>query len=150
MNNSIFLANGYTDHMVDDALLQLAHIDPSFIPCKGTKPFHLLILLMLNPFVDKPLAFGVLADDIRSPRQALTGPGHGYWNIANIGTKTGVYIIDSRHITGDPVDDRAARFDARLRHTDISYKQSQSESKRLAKARQQYYAARADQLDLGL
>lgn len=150
MINSIFLANGYIDLMVNEALLRLAHIAPSFMPRKGTKPFHLLILPLLNPVVDKPLAFGVLADDIRSPRQALTEPGRGYWNITNVGTKRGVYIIDRKHFTGDPGDDRAARFDSRLRHTDRSLKQCQNETKRLSKATQQYDEARSDQLYLDL
>ena len=150
MNNSIFLANGYTDEIVKEALLRLTHVAPSFLPCNGTKPFQLLILLMLNPFVDKALALRVLADDPRSPLQALTGANCGHWNIDNVGKKTGVYIIDRRHLTGDPVDDRAARSEARLRFTGRSYKQSKSESLRLARALQQYCAARSDQLDLGL
>ena len=71
-----------------------------------------------------------LGDDPRSALQQLRGERHGFWNVLNVGDVKGVYMLDPRHLCGDPILDQAARLEREIQFRRESYEQASSEERR--------------------
>tara|TARA_R110000796_G_scaffold126971_3_gene242140 strand:- start:917 stop:1366 length:450 start_codon:yes stop_codon:yes gene_type:complete len=143
------LVDHFPQYQIEQADRSIAHVDRRFVPSRLSNAYVFLILLIISGQVSKSEALRILGDDPRSPLQALTSKTNGYWHVANIGTKLAVYELDKRHLSGNIEDDRNARFEARLRLTDRSYKQCRREINRLNRATEDYCAARTHQMDMG-
>ena len=146
--DSYYSIQRLSDESMEAALKRLDHIERSRMPAKGSKAFTLLILLVLNEFLEKDKALAYLNDDPRSPLQQLRGRQYGYWNIHNVGEKKAVYVLDSRHLISEPRSDTKARLEARVVLADRSYKQCLRESQRIAKAYGEFCSAHSGQLNL--
>ncbi|WP_341218013.1 hypothetical protein [Neptunomonas phycophila] len=91
----------------------------------------------------------ILGDSLRWPLQSLMGKPY-HWNILNHSEKgsRGVYQLDPRHFSGDPIDDAQARRERRQVLANKSFKQALRESKRIRKAAAEVRRANEEQLDL--
>ncbi|MFT4574459.1 MAG: hypothetical protein ACI85E_001666 [Marinomonas primoryensis] len=115
-----------------DEILETAPLN--FIPPQNTQAYTLLATLSDGRPHHKGELIAVLADDPRSPRQALASERYGCWLIHNVGDKKAVYQLDERHLSGDIEADRDARVIALKRLKDNSMGISAREVRRFHRA----------------
>jgi len=150
MNDFTLVADWYTDKQINCDLLSVDHVAQQYMRKRSIEYFQLQILYVIRSPVDKKVALRALVYGPSAPPLVLTWPSIKYCDIDKIDKDPGVYIAHRSHLTGNQLDVRSARFETILRFTDSSCKQSLSDSQRLEKVRQRYYAASSDQPDLCL
>jgi len=123
-----------------DALL---YLPSNYFPIMGSKAYKLLGILADGlPHPTEELLIS-LKRDPRSPLQQLWGDTRGFWLIHNIGTTTGLYLLDPRHLSGDMELDSQARLESEVDYRERSKKKSEQGAVRLPKAIEDVSAAKA-------
>ncbi len=112
----------------------LFYLPSQYMPKATTQAYKLLAVLADGHRHDKQELMVVLADDPRSPLQALRGESHWFWLIHNIGSHKGIYQLDKRHLSGDRDIDFEARKQAEIEFRECSRKQAERETNRLPRA----------------
>lgn len=130
----------------------LKHVPRSFIPGPQTQAYQVLCLLsdgQKHPYKD---FLSLLGRDPRSPLQELRGPDLGFWMIHNVGSTEGVYQLDARHLSGDPLKDSEARQERERAYLTESKERAEKQAERLPEARErlQELRFREAQGELGL
>jgi len=113
----------------------------TFMPSEDTNANKLLTFLsdgMLHSTVEIEKQLNIC---VRSALQQLGGKRLGFWLIHNIGKNSGLYVLDSRHLSGDLSKDMEARVISKKRYTGRSLTHCESESLRIHQAKSDYLEA---------
>ncbi len=121
---------------------EFLHIASAYIPPTTSPAYQLLALFADGENHKKTEIIALLGDDPRSALQQLRSERFGYWNILNVGDVKGVYLLDPRHLSGNPTLDVMARLDRELTLRDKSYQQAVSEASRQGEALEKFMMAR--------
>lgn len=121
--------------------LLFPHVHPDNLPLEHTQAGQMLrTIANSGTYSTKRLCIALGGSDPRSARQALTNSTYGYWNIINKTARggMGVYQLDPRHLTGNPLDDAIARAEAKRRLLKCSKDLAESETRRQPLALERY------------
>jgi hypothetical protein len=116
-------------------------------PPFGTKPFILLMELINGEPVLKTALFDIFSDGLRSPLQQLEGDSFENWLIHRIKDDRNVIIgfqLDSRHLSGDPKIDAAARRERKKEFKKDSLREARLGKKREPKALCEFLEAKQE------
>lgn len=119
-------------------MINLQHVPRQFMPKPDTQAYQVLNLLsdgLIHPYSE---FLELLEYDPRSPLQSLRGEELGFWMVSRLSgdpsSKRGAYQLDSRHLSGNKLDDSQARQERKRHYLEDSKTQAEREAARLPNA----------------
>lgn len=115
--------------------LRFSHVPLEYIPEIGTPSYLLLVMLCEGKPIERWQP--TLGESMRSALQILRGDRLGHWLIHSEkvnGKRPSLLLLDPRHLSGNPEQDRAARRERKSKLKRVSYLDAELGHKRLPKA----------------